>query len=119
MKIFIKYQKAETNKCITNLIRKSGEDNANQAHFYYQKQPFADVLKNLTIFTGKHLCLSLFLNKVVDASFFLIKRPQHRCLPVNIENFLRTAFSIEHFWWLLLYYDIHGVSESASTPNQQ
>ena len=30
------------------------------------------------------------------------RRLQHRSFPVNIGNFLRTAFSIEHIWWLLL-----------------
>ena len=30
----------------------------------YQKQPFQDVVKNLAIFTGKHLCCSLFLIKL-------------------------------------------------------
>ena len=30
------------------------------------------------------------------------RRLQHRCFPVNIAKFLKTAFSIEHLWWLLL-----------------
>ena len=38
------------------------------------------VLKNFAIFTGKQLCWSLAL----------VKRLQHRCLPVNIPKFLRT-----------------------------
>ena len=44
------------------------------------------VLKNLAIFTGKHLCWSLFLIKLLYQ-----KRLQHRCLPVNIAKFLRTS----------------------------
>ena len=32
------------------------------------------------------------------------KRLQHRCFPANIANFLRTAFFIEHFCWLLLHF---------------
>ena len=44
------------------------------------------ILKNFAIFTGKHLCLRL----------------KHRCFPVNVAKFLRTAFFIEHIWWLLL-----------------
>ena len=44
---------------------------------------------------------------------FLIKLPRillkkrlwHRCFPVNFAKFLRTAFFIEHFWWLLLFMD--------------
>ena len=64
------------------------------------------VLKYFSIFTGKHLCWSLFLIKFI--SNFLKKRLQHRCFPMNIVKFLRIAFSIEHFLWLLLtvYIDI-------------
>ena len=40
----------------------------------------------------KHLCWS----------FFLKRRTQHRCFPVNIAKFLRTAFFIKHLFWLLL-----------------
>ena len=29
------------------------------------------------------------------------KRLQHRCFPMNVAKFLRTAFFIEHLWWLL------------------
>ena len=27
---------------------------------------------------------------------------KHKCFSVNVVNFLRAAFSIEHIWWLLL-----------------
>ena len=53
-----------------------------------------DVLKNFVIFTGKHLCWSLFIIKLPAFK-------PHRCFPMNIVEFLRTAFFIEHFWWLL------------------
>ena len=33
---------------------------------------------------------------------YIKRRLQHRCFPVNIAKFLKTAFSIEHLWWLLL-----------------
>ena len=52
------------------------------------------VLKNFAIFTGKHLCLSLFLIKLQGFNF-IKKGLQHRCFPVNIAKFLRTAF-LEH-----------------------
>ena len=49
------------------------------------------VLKNFAIFTEENLCWSLFLNK--NAGFeswnFIKKRFHHRCLLVNIANFLR------------------------------
>ena len=44
------------------------------------------VLRNLTKFTGKHLCHSLFSNKVS----LLKKRLWHKCYPVNFAKFLRT-----------------------------
>ena len=46
-----------------------------------------DILKNVAIFAGKHLCWSLFILK-----FFNKKRLQSRCFLVNIAKFLRTAF---------------------------
>ena len=62
------------------------------------------VLKNFSKFTGKHLCRSLFFNKVAGlrSSTLLKKRLWHRCFPVDFEKFLRTPFFIEHLWWLLL-----------------
>ena len=50
-----------------------------------QKQAYGDVLqnrffRNFPIFTGKHLCWSLF-------SIKLKKRLQHMCFPVNIAKF--------------------------------
>ena len=51
------------------------------------------VLRNFVKFTGKHLCRSLFLNKVAGLSpATLIKRDSgHRCFPVNLTKFLRTT----------------------------
>ena len=46
-------------------------------------------------FTGKHLCQSLFLNKVAGLRLpatLLKKRLQHNCLPVNFAKFPRTPF---------------------------
>ena len=55
---------------------------------FYQK----GVLKNFTKFTGKHLCWSLFFNKVagLGCEALLKKRLQHRCFPENFVKFLRT-----------------------------
>ena len=44
------------------------------------------ILKNFVKFTGKHLCQSLFLNKVAGL--------RHRYFPVNFAKFLRTPFFI-------------------------
>ena len=63
-----------------------------------------DVFRNFTKFKGKHLCQSLFFNKVTALrhATLLKKRLWHRCLTVNFVKFLRTSFFIEHLWWLLL-----------------
>ena len=50
-----------------------------------------EVLENFAKFKGKHLCQSLFFNKVAGlrpATLFK-KRPWRRCFPLNIANFLR------------------------------
>ena len=43
-------------------------------------------LKNFAKFTGKHLCQSLFFNKLLK------KRLWHRCFPVNFPKFSRTSY---------------------------
>ena len=51
-------------------------------------------LRNFTKFTGKHLCQSLFLNKVAGLSPATLfkKRLWHMCFPVNFVKFLKTLF---------------------------
>ena len=74
-----------------------------------QKQP-PEVLckkrcsRNFAKFTGKHLCQSLFFNKIAGlrSATLLKKRLWHGCFPVNFAKFLRTPFIIEHLRWLLL-----------------
>ena len=46
-------------------------------------------IKNFVIFTGKHLCWSLFLIKL-QACKFIEKRLQHWCFPLHVKKFLRT-----------------------------
>ena len=52
------------------------------------------VLRNLTKFTGKHLCQRIFFNKIAGLRplTLLKKRLWHRCFPVNFAKFLRTPF---------------------------
>ena len=59
------------------------------------------VFRNFAKFTGKYLCQSFFLHKVVGLrpATLLKKRPWHRWFPVNFVNFLRTPFFIEQLWW--------------------
>ena len=63
-----------------------------------------NVLRNFAEFKGKHLCQSLFFNKVASLRppTLLKKRLWHRCFPVNFAKFLRTPFLTEHFHWVLL-----------------
>ena len=58
------------------------------------------VLKNFAKFTGKHLCQSLFFNKVTCLLLcnFIKKRLQHRCFPKNSAN-----NSNDCFWKKLLH----------------
>ena len=50
------------------------------------------VLRNFTKFAGKHLCQSLFFNKVAGLrpTALLKKRLWHRCFPMDFVKFLRT-----------------------------
>ena len=54
------------------------------------------VPRNFTKFTGKHLCQSL------RPATLLKMKLWNRYFPVNFVKFLRTLFSTEHLWWLLL-----------------
>ena len=50
--------------------------------------------RNFAEFTGKHLCQSLFFNKIVGLrpATLLKKRLWNRCFPVNFAKLLRTPF---------------------------
>ena len=52
------------------------------------------VLRNFKKFTGKHLCQSLFFNKVagLKPETLLKKRLWQQCFPMNFVKFLRTPF---------------------------
>ena len=62
------------------------------------------VLENFVKFTGKHLCQSLFFNKVacLRPATLLKTRPWQSCFPVNFEEFLGTPFLQITFGLLLL-----------------
>ena len=60
---------------------KKNNSRSSRPEMFYKK----DVLRNFTKFTGKHLCQSLFFNKVAGP---------------------RTCFFIGHLWWLLLQFII-------------
>ena len=56
-----------------------------------------DVLSNFEKLTGKHLCQSVFSNKVADVTLWK-ERLQHRCFHLNFVKFLRTPFFTENLW---------------------
>ena len=87
-----------------HLILKSYKTRRSCPDVFYKK----DVLRNFAKFTEKHLCQSLFFNKVAGLrpATLLKKRLCHRCFPVNFVKFLRTSFCIEYLWSLLLQNDI-------------
>ena len=60
------------------------------------------VLRNFAIFTGKHLCWSLFLIKLQTCIFIKKRLLQHRCFSANIMNFSRTPILKNIRKWLLL-----------------
>ena len=64
-----------------------------------------DVLRDFAKLTGKHLCQSLFFNKVTHLrpATLLKKRLWHRCFPVNFAKFLRTSFLQNTSGRMLLY----------------
>ena len=77
------------------------------------------VLRNFIKFTGKHLCQSLFFNKVAGLrlSTLLKKRLLHRCFPVNFGKFLRTLFLQNISGRLLLHRSIIHVEGSSQAKN--
>ena len=66
------------------------------------------VLRNFVKSTGKHLCQSLFFNKVAGLrpATLLKKRLWHRCFPLNFAKFLRTPFLQNTSGRLLLESDL-------------
>ena len=57
-------------------------------------------LRNFAKFTGKHMCQSLFFDKIAGLrpAALLKKTLWHRCFRVKFVNFLTTPFFIERLW---------------------
>ena len=62
------------------------------------------VLKNFAIFTGKQLCWSLFLIKLLVSLFLitLLKARMLSCEYCEMLEMLNNSFFTEHNWWSLL-----------------
>ena len=78
--------------CYYCVVRVGKRSNSRSQMFYK-----IDALKNLAIFTGKHLCWRFFLIN------FIKKRLQHRCFPMNIANCLSTGFYKEQLPFIMLF----------------
>ena len=79
-----KRKKRKICKNNTTTATKTETDNKTNTCSYRRCLVKISVLKNFTKFTGKHLCRSLFFNKVAGI--------RHRCFPVNFAKFVRTPF---------------------------
>ena len=77
------------------------------------------VLKNLTKFTGKHLCQSLFLIKLQACGLW------RKCFPATFVKFLRTLFYTKHLSCLLLFglyessFDFHRREDQINTGYEE
>ena len=67
------------------------------------------VLRNFAKFTGKHLCQSLYFNKVAGLrpATLLKKGLLHRCFSLDFAEFLRIPFLQNTFGRLLLNVNIN------------
>ena len=64
-------------------------------HDYLQKQPRKGILRNFTKFTGKHLCQSLFFNKVAGRNF-IKKEALAQVFPCEFSKISKNTFFTEH-----------------------
>ena len=57
-----------------------------------------DILENFVKFTRKHLCWSLFFNKITDLQLAILleKRLRHKCFPFEFCKIYKNTFFIEH-----------------------
>ena len=64
-----------------------------------------DAFKNVTKFTEKHLCQSLFLNKVTGLrpATLLEKIIRHKVFSSEFYKIFKSILFIEHLRWLLLF----------------
>ena len=94
-KLFFGYSQASSNSTVP-IIRSS------RSQLFFK----IGFLKNFAEFIERHLCQSLFLNKItgLKPAILLKKKLWHRFFGVNFAKFFRTPFLKEHLRWLLLDY---------------
>ena len=62
--------------------------------------PFLHANRNKLNVRLTHLKTNYAIERAYVSHALCKKRIQHRCFPVNITKLLRTAFFLEHLWWL-------------------
>ena len=68
-------------------------------------------VRNFTNFTGKHLCQSLFFNKVGGLAWNCIKKETLvQVLSYEFCEIFKNTFFTEHLWWLLLKLNIYTLA---------
>ena len=67
------------------------------------------VFRNFTNFTGKHLCQSLFLNKVPGLYNFIKKKTLAQMFSCEFCEISKNIFLHKTLWWLFLIYNIEEV----------
>ena len=88
------------------LPRESNKENLLLSEAVARRYSVKKVLRNFAKITGKHLCQSLFFNKVAGLRLaaLLKKRLLRSRFHVIFAKFLRVPFFTEHLRWLLLHF---------------
>ena len=76
----------------------------------YLEGPTGGVLKSFVIFTGKHLCWSLFLIRL-QACRFIEKRFQHWCFPLHVKKIFKNSYLYKHQLLIILSLAIYLFSD--------
>ena len=96
----MRFSEDDIAKIMQTLDPDKAHGRSNRPEVFYKK----GALKNVAKFTEKHLCQSLFFNKVAGLrpAAFLKKKLWHRCFPVNFSTFKEHLFSQNtssgYFW---------------------
>ena len=87
--IYIEKMSSSLHMVLVMLFIHVGKRSNSRSQMFFE----TGALKNFAIFTGKHLCWSLFLIRLKDwrPAFPLEKRLQHSCFSVNIAKCLKAA----------------------------
>ena len=82
----------------TDVDKDRSDYRSSRPEVFYRKV----VLRNLTKLTGKHLCQSLYFNKVADLRQLHSKRGFAQVLSYEFCEIFMNTFFIEHIRWVFL-----------------